>query len=78
MSPASSQQNSQHTAALSHKANICKLAFGLGTAQFKKDSQSGLDQHVVDITTKAIKAGYRHLDGAEGELTHLYQNQYYC
>ncbi|KAM0380985.1 hypothetical protein ACHAO7_003150 [Fusarium culmorum] len=41
------------------------LAFGLGTAQFKKDSQSGLDQHVVDITTKAIKAGYRHLDGAE-------------
>ncbi|UZP42275.1 hypothetical protein NXS19_010091 [Fusarium pseudograminearum] len=42
------------------------LAFGLGTAHFKKkDCQSGLDQHVVDITTKAIKAGYRHLDGAE-------------
>ncbi|RBQ68845.1 hypothetical protein FVER14953_21001 [Fusarium verticillioides] len=43
------------------------LAFGLGTAQYKKDPQSGLDQHVVDITTKAIKTGYRHLDGAEGE-----------
>ncbi|RGP64133.1 alcohol dehydrogenase [Fusarium sporotrichioides] len=41
------------------------LAFGLGTALFKKDSETGLDQHVVDITTKAIKAGYRHLDGAE-------------
>ncbi|KAL6914134.1 hypothetical protein ACHAPO_002578 [Fusarium lateritium] len=41
------------------------LAFGLGTALFKKDSKTGLDQHVVDITTKAIKAGYRHLDGAE-------------
>ncbi|KAG8669825.1 hypothetical protein FPOAC2_09166 [Fusarium poae] len=41
------------------------LAFGLGTALFKKDSKTGLDQHVVNITTKAIKAGYRHLDGAE-------------
>ncbi|KAG5660762.1 hypothetical protein KAF25_003368 [Fusarium avenaceum] len=34
------------------------LAFGLGTAQYKSDPDSGLDQHVVDITTKAIKAGF--------------------
>ncbi|KAF4455110.1 alcohol dehydrogenase [Fusarium albosuccineum] len=43
---------------------IPMLAFGLGTAH-KKDAGSGLDPHVVDITVKAIKAGYHHLDGAE-------------
>ncbi|KAF5019358.1 hypothetical protein F66182_8647 [Fusarium sp. NRRL 66182] len=42
------------------------LGFGLGTAQFKNDTNRGLDQHVVDITTKAIKAGY--LYGNEEEL----------
>ncbi|KAM0427038.1 hypothetical protein ACHAPT_007936 [Fusarium lateritium] len=41
------------------------LAFGLGTAQYKNDPNSGLDAHIVDITTKAIGVGYRHLDGAE-------------
>ncbi|RMJ07428.1 hypothetical protein BHE90_007268 [Fusarium euwallaceae] len=41
------------------------LAFGLGTAQYKNDPNSGLDAHVIDITTKAIGVGYRHLDGAE-------------
>ena len=55
-----------------NKADIWQLAFGLGTAQYKKDSQSGLDQHVVDITTKAIKTGYRHLDGAEGGIAQIY------
>jgi len=55
-----------------NKANTRQLAFGLGTAQYKKDPQSGLDQHVVDITTKAIKTGYRHLDGAEGEIAYSY------
>ncbi|KAF4344038.1 alcohol dehydrogenase [Fusarium beomiforme] len=51
---------------LNDGSEIPVLAFGLGTAQYKKDPQSGLDKHVVDITTKAIKTGYRHLDGAEG------------
>lgn len=44
------------------------LAFGLGTAQYKNDPNSGLDAHVIDITTKAIGVGYRHLDGAEGQF----------
>jgi diketogulonate reductase-like aldo/keto reductase len=73
----SSQQSSQKIELLLHETNIWKLAFGLGTAQYKKDTQSGLDQHVVDITTKAIKAGYHHLDGAEGEFTHIYPMSVY-
>ncbi|KAL2759678.1 hypothetical protein ACRALDRAFT_1060317 [Sodiomyces alcalophilus JCM 7366] len=43
---------------------IPMIAYGLGSANYKGDS-SNFDQGIVDITTKAIKAGYYHLDGAE-------------
>ncbi|KAF4984678.1 hypothetical protein FZEAL_194 [Fusarium zealandicum] len=49
------------------------LAFGLGTAQYKDDPNGPVDPQVIDITKKAIQAGYRHLDGAEGQSNH--QNQ---
>ena len=45
-----------------------QLAYGLGTANARKASETAgsLDEELVDITTKAITAGYSHLDGAEG------------
>ncbi|KAM0325412.1 hypothetical protein ACHAQA_007398 [Verticillium albo-atrum] len=42
---------------------IPMLAYGLGTANFKKGGAS-YDENIVEITTAAIKAGYFHLDGA--------------
>ncbi|KAF3350407.1 hypothetical protein VD0004_g5884 [Verticillium dahliae] len=42
---------------------IPMLAYGLGTANFKKGGGS-YDDKIVEITTAAIKAGYFHLDGA--------------
>ncbi|EEY19105.1 oxidoreductase [Verticillium alfalfae VaMs.102] len=42
---------------------IPMLAYGLGTANFKKGGGS-YDEKIVEITTAAIKAGYFHLDGA--------------
>ena len=45
-----------------------QLGYGLGTAHFKSGAQvaAGLDQKIIDATVTAIKAGYYHLDGAEG------------
>ncbi|KAG6009280.1 hypothetical protein E4U21_002884 [Claviceps maximensis] len=39
------------------------LAYGLGTANYKSDSE--FNQGIVDVTKQAIDVGYRHLDGAE-------------
>ncbi|KAK2605918.1 hypothetical protein QQS21_003644 [Conoideocrella luteorostrata] len=39
------------------------FAYGLGTANYKRDS--GFDKSLVDVTKLAIEVGYRHLDGAE-------------
>ncbi|KAF6820009.1 NADPH-dependent alpha-keto amide [Colletotrichum sojae] len=41
-----------------------QLAYGLGTANYKTGG-AGFDEKIVDNTVMAIKAGYRHLDGAE-------------
>ncbi|KAH6695824.1 aldo-keto reductase family 1 member C4 [Plectosphaerella plurivora] len=40
------------------------LAYGLGSANFKRGG-AAFDEELVEITTKAIKAGYLHLDGAQ-------------
>lgn len=45
-----------------HSANAAQLAYGLGTALYKRDTK--FDQSIVDVTKLAIKNGYRHLDGA--------------
>lgn len=41
------------------------LSYGTGTAWYKKQEQSQLDQACIDGVKAAIKLGYTHLDGAE-------------
>ncbi|KAI9053841.1 hypothetical protein LZ554_002789 [Drepanopeziza brunnea f. sp. 'monogermtubi'] len=41
------------------------LGYGTGTAHYKTDPNSPVDQELVKTVVKAIKAGYYHLDGAE-------------
>ncbi|KAK1998360.1 aldo/keto reductase [Colletotrichum falcatum] len=43
---------------------IPMLGYGLGTANYKRGGVS-FDEKTVDNTVRAIKVGYRHLDGAE-------------
>ncbi|OHW99826.1 aldo keto reductase [Colletotrichum incanum] len=43
---------------------IPMLAYGLGTANYKSGG-ANFDEKIVDNTVRAIKMGYRHLDGAE-------------
>jgi len=43
---------------------IPMLGYGLGTANYKRGGP-GFDEKIVDNTVRAIKLGYRHLDGAE-------------
>jgi len=45
--------------------SIPVLGYGTGTAWYKKDASSPLDQSLVDAAKKAIEFGYTHLDGAE-------------
>ncbi|KAF2002535.1 aldo-keto reductase family 1 member C13 [Amniculicola lignicola CBS 123094] len=45
------------------------LAYGTGTAWFKKGEESKVDQGVIDGVKMAIKLGYTHLDGAEAYKT---------
>ena len=42
-----------------------QIAYGLGTANYKT-GKGGFDKEIVKVTVQAIKAGYFHLDGAEG------------
>lgn len=44
-----------------------KLGYGTGTAWYKTGDESKLDQACIDSLKTAIKLGYHHLDGAEGE-----------
>ncbi|PMD38829.1 putative NAD/NADP-dependent indole-3-acetaldehyde reductase [Hyaloscypha variabilis F] len=41
------------------------LGYGLGTANYKPDSDSPEDEKLIKAVVTAIKAGYYHLDGAE-------------
>jgi len=43
-----------------------QLGYGLGTANYKGDSNSPEDKELIEKVVTAIKAGYYHLDGAEG------------
>lgn len=43
-----------------------KLGYGLGTANYKADPNSPVDKELVKTVVTAIKAGYYHLDGAQG------------
>lgn len=47
---------------------IPMLAYGLGTAHFKTgpDALKSIDKKIIAATVMAIKAGYVHLDGADG------------
>ncbi|KAF3941192.1 hypothetical protein ABW19_dt0202105 [Dactylella cylindrospora] len=49
---------------LSHGGPIPIVAYGLGTANFKRGSTE-IDPNIVKDTKTAIKAGFVHLDGAE-------------
>jgi diketogulonate reductase-like aldo/keto reductase len=42
-----------------------EIGYGTGTAWYKHDDNSPLDQKLIDATKKAIELGYYHLDGAE-------------
>lgn len=49
------------------KINLLKIAYGLGTANFKKGpNKDKIDPKIIADTVTAIKAGYTHLDGADG------------
>ncbi|PQE29864.1 aldo keto reductase protein [Rutstroemia sp. NJR-2017a WRK4] len=41
------------------------LGYGLGTANFKSNSDGPVDKNIVETTVMAIKAGFLHLDGAQ-------------
>lgn len=43
-----------------------KLGFGTGTSWYKVDRFSAFNPDMVTMAKDAIKAGYRHLDTAEG------------
>lgn len=43
-----------------------QLGYGLGTARYKSDENGPVDPELVKTVVMAIKAGYYHLDGAQG------------
>lgn len=43
-----------------------QLGYGLGTARMGEKADD-----IIDFTVKAVKAGFTHLDGAEGEFITL-------
>lgn len=45
--------------------DLRQLAFGTGTAWFKKAGDTSLDRNLVEITKTAIQRGFYHLDCAE-------------
>ncbi|PCH07671.1 Aldo/keto reductase subgroup [Penicillium occitanis (nom. inval.)] len=46
-------------------ASVPVLAYGTGTAWYKKGGDSGINRELVESIKTAIKLGYHHLDGAE-------------
>jgi diketogulonate reductase-like aldo/keto reductase len=51
---------------LNDGTSIPMLAYGTGTAWYKKGDEDKIDRTLVDSIKTAIKLGYTHLDGAEG------------
>ncbi|KAH8898609.1 Aldo/keto reductase [Thozetella sp. PMI_491] len=54
------------TAKLADGTHIPVLGFGTGTTWYKPDRFSAFNPDMVDMVKKAIEAGYRHIDTAEG------------
>ncbi|PSR77184.1 alpha-keto ester reductase-like protein [Coniella lustricola] len=50
---------------LNNGETIPLIAYGLGTANYKRGDKNKLDQHIVNLTVQAIQTGFTHLDGAE-------------
>ncbi|GAA5833178.1 hypothetical protein JCM11251_005168 [Rhodosporidiobolus azoricus] len=50
---------------LSDGNSVPGVAFGVGTAWYGKEKDGEVSREIVDTVKLAIKAGYRHLDGAE-------------
>lgn len=50
-----------------HSLTHFQLGYGLGTARYKADPTAPVDEEIVDATVMALKAGYYHLDGAQGK-----------
>jgi diketogulonate reductase-like aldo/keto reductase len=48
---------------------VHQIAYGLGTKNYKRGDE--FDQDIVDVTLKALSAGFSHLDGAECKLPPL-------
>uniref|UniRef100_A0A093XPJ9 D-xylose reductase [NAD(P)H] n=1 Tax=Talaromyces marneffei PM1 TaxID=1077442 RepID=A0A093XPJ9_TALMA len=46
-------------------ASVPVLAYGTGTAWYKRAGDSGINRELVESIKTAIKLGYHHLDGAE-------------
>ena len=44
---------------------MIQLGYGTGTAWYKRDKNSAMNQSLVEATSKAAQLGYTHLDGAE-------------
>ncbi|KAF9765891.1 hypothetical protein IL306_001752 [Fusarium sp. DS 682] len=55
---------SMPTLKLNDGNEIPMLAYGLGTAHFKKGGRTDYDENVFNYTLTAIKSGFYHLDGA--------------
>lgn len=53
------------TIQISSGVSIPAIAYGSGTAWYKRSSSDPLNRTLVDATKEAIKVGYRFLDTAE-------------
>jgi diketogulonate reductase-like aldo/keto reductase len=51
---------------LNDGTSIPMLGYGTGSAWFKTGEENKIDQAIIDAVKTAIKVGYTHLDGAEG------------
>lgn len=52
---------------LNDGTSLPMLSYGTGTAWYKRGDESVIDRSLVDSIKTAIKLGYTHLDGAEGQ-----------
>ncbi|KAF5722437.1 monooxygenase [Fusarium mundagurra] len=52
------------TIRLNDRNEIPMIAYGLGTANFKKGGRTDYDENAFNYTSTAIKSGFYHLDGA--------------
>lgn len=54
---------------LNDGASIPTIAYGIGTAQSKKNAdETEVDRALVEVIKTALKIGYRHFDGADGSF----------